>query len=81
MFAPEVVVVGQVAIFEESDTAIDFEAREDTNFFLASSVKHLHELVLGYYSAHTNRAALAKGEARITEIDQQLQGRGRLRVR
>jgi hypothetical protein len=35
---------------------------------LGSAVKHPHDLVLGYYSVHTSKAALAQGEAEIQRI-------------
>lgn len=37
-----------------------------------------HELVMGYYSVHTSRAALAQGEAEIERIGAQLRREGRL---
>jgi hypothetical protein len=41
-------------------------------------VKHPHPLVLGTYSVHTSKAALAQGEAEINRIGQQLRAAGRL---
>lgn len=63
-----VIRAGELAVFEESNGAIEFEAGEDTGFVIGSAVKHSHDLVLGAYSVHTSRAALKKGEARIEEI-------------
>ena len=60
--------VGQLAVFEESDAAIEFEAIENTGFIIGSAVRHPYNLVLGAYSVHTSRHALEKGEARIAEI-------------
>jgi hypothetical protein len=60
--------VGQLAVFEESDAAIEFEAMEHTGFIIGSAVKHPWNLVLGDSSVHTSRHALEKGEARIAEI-------------
>jgi hypothetical protein len=34
--------------------------------------------VLGYYSVHTSKAALARGEAEINRIGQRLRAAGRL---
>jgi redox-sensitive bicupin YhaK (pirin superfamily) len=59
---------GELAVFEESNAAIEFEATENTGFIFGSAVKHPHDLVLGDYSVHTNRHALEQGEARIAEI-------------
>jgi redox-sensitive bicupin YhaK (pirin superfamily) len=63
--------VGELAVFEESNDAIEFEAIEDTGFVIGSAVKHPYDLVLGAYSVHTSRAALDKGEKRIAEIGQE----------
>lgn len=70
---PETVGAGELVIFSESDQAIDFVAREDSSFVLGSAVKHPHELITGYYSVHTNKQALAQGEAEIQRIGATLQ--------
>ncbi len=69
---------GQLAVFEESNGPIDLEARGDTSFVLGSAIKHPHPLVLGYYSVHTSREALDRGEAQINRIGQRLRAEGRL---
>ena len=74
---PEIVDEGELAVFEESNGALEFEALEDTGFILGSAVKHPHELVLGNYSVHTNKHALDRGEARIAEIGKRLRAEGR----
>ena len=74
---PEIVDAGELAVFEESNSALEFEALEDTGFILGSAVKHPHDLVLGNYSVHTNKHALDRGEARIAEIGQRLRAEGR----
>ncbi len=38
---PEIVDKGELAVFEESNGALEFEALEDTGFILGSAVKHL----------------------------------------
>lgn len=53
-------------------------ARGDTAFVLGSAVKHPHELVMGHYSVHTSKAALAQGEAEIQRIGMRLRQEGRL---
>jgi redox-sensitive bicupin YhaK (pirin superfamily) len=65
----------EIAIFEESDNAIDFVAQGDTEFVLGSAVRHPHDLVLGYYSVHTSGEALTRGEAGIETIRKQFQAR------
>lgn len=64
---------GELAVFEESDQSISFAALGKTTFVLGSAVKHPHELVTGYYSVHTNKEALAQGEAEIQRIGTVLQ--------
>jgi redox-sensitive bicupin YhaK (pirin superfamily) len=76
--APASVDRGDLVVFEESNEALEFEAQEDAAFILGSAVKHPHELVLGYYSVHTDKQALDQGEAKIAEIGMRLQGQGRL---
>ena len=75
---PDIVKAGELAIFDESNGAIEFTAVEDAGFVLGSALKHPHELVLGMYSVHTSRQALDRGEARIAEIGRLLQKQGRL---
>jgi len=75
---PEIVDKGELAVFEESNGALDFEALEDTGFILGSAIKHPHELALGNYSVHTSQRALDLGERKITEIGKRLRAEGRL---
>jgi redox-sensitive bicupin YhaK (pirin superfamily) len=75
---PEIVDKGELAVFEESNGALEFEAREDTGFVLGSAVKHPHELALGMYSVHTSQRALERGEAKIAEIGKRLREEGRI---
>ena len=76
---PAKVVKGEIAVFEESNGAIEFEASGDVGFVLGSAIKHPHDLVLGYYSVHTNADALKKGEDNIARIGRELRAAGRLR--
>jgi redox-sensitive bicupin YhaK (pirin superfamily) len=69
---------GQLAVFDESEGAIELEAKGDTSFVLGSAIKHPHPLVPGYYSVHTSRATLALGEAEIDRIGERLRAAGRL---
>jgi redox-sensitive bicupin YhaK (pirin superfamily) len=78
LWAPEVVSTGQLAIFEESEAAIEVVARGDVSFVFGSAVKHGHPLVLGDYSVHTSPEALANGEAEIERIGKQLRADGRI---
>lgn len=76
----EAVTSGELAVFAPGEQAIDIEAGpEGAGFVLGSAVPHPHPLVMGYYSVHTSADALARGEAEIERIGQQLQAQGRLR--
>jgi redox-sensitive bicupin YhaK (pirin superfamily) len=59
---------GDLAAFEPSNEAVEFEAVADSEFVLGSAAPHLHDLVLGYYSVHTTADALRNGEAHIASI-------------
>jgi redox-sensitive bicupin YhaK (pirin superfamily) len=74
---PGIVDKGGLAVFEESNGVLEFEALADTGFILGSAVKHPHDLVLGNYSVHTSKDALDRGEAKIAEIGKRLEARGR----
>jgi redox-sensitive bicupin YhaK (pirin superfamily) len=76
--APSAIDAGELAVFEESNDAIELQARGDTSFVLGSAVKHPYPLVLGYYSVHTSTEALAHGEREINRIGKQLRAKGRI---
>jgi redox-sensitive bicupin YhaK (pirin superfamily) len=69
---------GQLAVFDESENAIEVRAEGDTSFVFGSAIKHPHPLVLGYYSVHTSEDALTRGEAEIRRIGERLRAEGRL---
>jgi len=70
---------GVLAVFEEGTSGvIDVQAVGETSFVFGSAIKHPHRLVLGYYSVHTSAEALARGEAEIQRIGEQLRTAGRL---
>ena len=69
---------GDLAAFEPSNEAIEFEAQSDAEFVVGSAVRHDHDLFLGYYSVHTSAHALREGEARISAIQARLAREGRL---
>lgn len=67
--AGRILRAGDMAVFEESETAITLTAGEnEAVFVLGSSAPHEHPLHLGNYSVHTTAEALARGEARIEEL-------------
>jgi redox-sensitive bicupin YhaK (pirin superfamily) len=77
--APEPISAGEMAVFGESNDAIEIHADRAAKFVLGSAAKHPHDLVLGSYSVHTSAAALAAGESEIQRIGNQLATAGLLR--
>ncbi len=75
LLASQRVEFGELALFENGTDPIDLQAgtEGEATFVIASAVPHAHDLVLGYYSVHTNRAALQRAEANIVEIGARLQ--------
>ena len=78
LVVPEYVEAGELAVFEQSNQAIDFSAEADTDFILGSAASHPYELALGSYSVHTGPATLKAGERHIAKIRARLQKEGRL---
>jgi redox-sensitive bicupin YhaK (pirin superfamily) len=76
--APDELRHGDLAAFEPSSKAVEFEARNDTELVLGSAAPHGHDLVQGYYSVHTTPDALRDGEAHISAIKTRLVQEGRL---
>lgn len=68
---------GELAIFEPSETSIDFVAAKDAVFVLGSAPPHRHELALGSYSVHTSPEALRRGEEEIRRIGGRLVAEGK----
>jgi redox-sensitive bicupin YhaK (pirin superfamily) len=68
----------ELAVFGESEEALEFVAQGDAEFIFGCAVKHPHELVMGYYSVHTSAEALAQGEAEIARIGNRLRAEGRI---
>jgi redox-sensitive bicupin YhaK (pirin superfamily) len=73
---PDPVDKGELAVFNPSDAAIEFEAVTDARFVLGTAIPHSHDLHLGYYSVHTSPAALIEGEREIARIGSELRARG-----
>jgi redox-sensitive bicupin YhaK (pirin superfamily) len=76
---PEPVAAGELAVFEESNSALVIQADSPSRFVLGSAAKHAHDLVLGRYSVHTTAAALLAGESEIQRIGNQLATAGLFR--
>lgn len=76
-----IIRAGELAVFEQSESSIDFIAERDTVFVLGSAAKHPYELFLGNYSVHTSEEALERGETEIRRIGRKLREDGVLRRR
>lgn len=73
---PDPVEKGELAVFDQSEAPIEFEAVTEARFVLGTAVPHPHDLHLGYYSVHTSRAALIEGEREIARIGRELRAKG-----
>jgi redox-sensitive bicupin YhaK (pirin superfamily) len=78
LVAPTALSTGDLVAFDESGSAIEFEAQTDTVFVLGSGVQHPHDLFMGSYSVHTSAETLRQGQAGIRERAQLLRQQGRL---
>jgi redox-sensitive bicupin YhaK (pirin superfamily) len=78
---PEELRRGDLAAFEPSSEAVEFEALTDAEFVLGSAAPHKYELVLGSHSVHTTPAALRHAQAHISAIRTRLVQEGRLQAR
>jgi len=78
LHASERISAGELAVFAESEGAIELKAEGETSFVIGSAIKHPHQLVHGYYSVHTSATALADGEREIRRIGRRLRAEGRL---
>ena len=79
LHTPTRVAAGEVAVFEPSESAIEFVAEGKTRFVIGSAAPHPHELFLGNYSVHTSAETLREGEAEIVRIGRELKANGTLR--
>lgn len=78
LWSHEPIDAGEIAVFEESNGAIEVQAEGDTSFVFGSAIKHPYPLVLGRYSVHTSSDALQRGLAEIRRIGHRLRAEGRL---
>jgi len=77
LHASQVISAGQLAAFEQGEGTVEVRAEGDTSFVFGAAIRHRHPLVLGDYSVHTSREALARGEAEIDRIGARLRAEGR----
>lgn len=68
----------ELAILQEGPGPISLLALEDCRALVGTARKHAHPLVLGDYSVHTNAASLARGEAQIRAVREELRQAGLL---
>ncbi len=59
---------GDLAAFEPSSEAVEFEARTDAEFVLGSAVPHKYDLILGSHSVHTTPAALRDARVHLSDL-------------
>lgn len=59
----------EMAVFAESNQAIDLVAKGAVEFVIGSARRHPYPLMLGPYSVHTSESALASGERNIAELE------------
>ncbi len=71
-------IEGELVVLDESDAGFTVEAIISCRVLAGCAEKHPYALVLGRYSVHSNAASLAKGEANIRAIGQQLREQGRM---
>lgn len=69
---------GEMVVFDASETAITLMAQGAASFVFGAAIPHPHPLVMGSYSVHSSREALAKGEQEIRRIGSELHLKGRI---
>ena len=70
---------GEMVVFDASETAISLMAQQGAaSFVFGAAIPHPYPLVMGSYSVHTSRAALAKGEQEIQRIGTELHLKGQI---
>ena len=65
----DTVLEREIAVFAEGNAPIEMVAAGVVELIIASAAKHPYPLVSGYYSVHTNAAALAQGERTIAALE------------
>jgi hypothetical protein len=79
VFVPEIVIQGELAIFESSREGVMFTAESNAEFVVGSAARHPYPLHLGNYSVHTSHEALLFGEEEISRLGMDLQRAGLLK--
>jgi redox-sensitive bicupin YhaK (pirin superfamily) len=75
---PDELRQGNLAAFEPSSEAVEFEARTDTEFVLGSAFPHKYDLVVGSHSVHTTPTALRDAKEHLSALRTRLVQEGRL---
>ncbi|CAB3752150.1 pirin family protein [Paraburkholderia humisilvae] len=78
LHAGERVEAGEMIVFSASEHGVDFVADDNCGFMLGSAQRSPFDVVEGYYSVHTNAAALQFGELEIARVGAQMRIEGRL---
>jgi redox-sensitive bicupin YhaK (pirin superfamily) len=76
--AGESLKTGEFVMFDQSNFSVDFLAKENCEFMLGSAQQSPFEVVEGYFSVHTNAAALRFGEVEIGRLVTQLRNEGKV---
>ncbi|HVE06810.1 MAG TPA: pirin family protein [Paraburkholderia sp.] len=76
--AGEPVEAGELIVFEHDARSVEFFAHTNCGFMLGSAQRSPFDVVEGYFSVHTNPAALRFGEVEIARLAFQLRAEGRL---
>ncbi len=69
---PDRLAQGELVAFSPGEGAVEFVAVSRAQLVVGSAAPHDHDLVVGRYSVHTSRRALAFGEGRIDDLAAQL---------
>jgi redox-sensitive bicupin YhaK (pirin superfamily) len=77
----ETLEAGELVLFDRSNLSVDFFAKDNCEFMLGSAQQSPFEVVEGYFSVHTNAAALRFGEVEIGRLVTQLRNEGRVALK
>lgn len=69
---------GEMLVFDAAETAIRLQAQGAASFVFGAAIPHPHPLVMGTYSVHSSREALAQGEQEIRRIGTELRLKGQI---
>ncbi|AXF05498.1 pirin family protein [Paraburkholderia hospita] len=76
--AGKLLEAGEFALFDQSNRSVAFFATDNCEFMLGSAQQSPFDVVEGYFSVHTNAAALRFGEVEIGRLVTKLRNEGRV---